>query len=70
MLELLADHAELFKQYIDNLNSKRWLMDMVFDSTSLRRVAAKGSASVGSNSVTTNLCYYDTFKCSASGSEV
>jgi type I restriction enzyme R subunit len=33
VLELLADHTELFKQYSDNPNFKRWLTDMVFDST-------------------------------------
>jgi type I restriction enzyme R subunit len=33
VLELLADHTELFKQYSDNPHFKRWLTDMVFDST-------------------------------------
>lgn len=33
VLELLADHTELFKQFSDNPNFKRWLTDMVFDST-------------------------------------
>ena len=33
VLELLSDHTELFKQYSDNPNFKRWLKDMVFDST-------------------------------------
>ena len=33
MLELLADHTELFKQFSDNPNFKRWLTDTVFDST-------------------------------------
>ncbi|VBF49768.1 type I restriction endonuclease subunit R [Burkholderia pseudomallei] len=33
VLELLADHTELFKQFSDNSNFKRWLTDMVFDST-------------------------------------
>jgi len=33
VLELLADHTELFKQYSDNPNFKRWLTDMVFDTT-------------------------------------
>lgn len=33
VLELLGDHTELFKQYSDNPNFKRWLTDMVFDST-------------------------------------
>ena len=33
ILELLSDHTELFKQFSDNPNFKRWLTDMVFDST-------------------------------------
>lgn len=33
VLELLADHAELFKQFSDNPNFKRWLTDTVFDTT-------------------------------------
>lgn len=33
VLELLADHTELFKQYSDNPNFKRWLTDMVFSTT-------------------------------------
>lgn len=33
VLELLADHTELFKQFSDNPNFKRWLTDMVFDVT-------------------------------------
>lgn len=33
VLELLSDHTELFKQFSDNPNFKRWLTDMVFDST-------------------------------------
>ncbi|MBX9916462.1 MAG: hypothetical protein K2Y07_04365 [Nitrosomonas sp.] len=33
VLELLADHTELFKQFSDNPNFKRWLTDMVFDAT-------------------------------------
>ena len=33
VLELLDDHTELFKQFSDNPNFKRWLADMVFDST-------------------------------------
>lgn len=35
VLELLADHTELFKQFSDNPNFKRWLTDMVFDATYL-----------------------------------
>jgi len=33
VLELLADHTELFKQFSDNPDFKRWLTDMVFDAT-------------------------------------
>lgn len=33
LLELLADHTELFKQFSDNPNFKRWLTDTVFDTT-------------------------------------
>jgi type I restriction enzyme R subunit len=33
VLGLLADHTELFKQFSDNPNFKRWLTDMVFDTT-------------------------------------
>ncbi|TAM90829.1 MAG: type I restriction endonuclease subunit R [Candidimonas sp.] len=33
VLELLSDHTELYRQFSDNPNFKRWLTDMVFDST-------------------------------------
>lgn len=33
ILELLADHTELFKQFSDNPNFKRWLTDTVFNTT-------------------------------------
>ncbi|MNY08231.1 hypothetical protein D3C86_1410740 [compost metagenome] len=33
VLELLADHTELFKQFSDNPSFKRWLTEMVFDAT-------------------------------------
>jgi len=33
VLGLMADHTELFKQFSDNANFKRWLTDMVFEST-------------------------------------
>lgn len=33
VLELLADHTELFKQFSDNQDFKRWLTDTVFDAT-------------------------------------
>ena len=32
VLEMLSDHTELFKQFSDNANFKRWLTDMVFDA--------------------------------------
>lgn len=44
VLELLDDHTELFKQFSDNPNFKRWLADMVFDTT-YRPSAAPGGAS-------------------------
>jgi hypothetical protein len=31
--ERVSDHTELFKQFSDNPSFKRWLTDMVFDST-------------------------------------
>jgi type I restriction enzyme R subunit len=31
--ELLADNTELFKQYVDNPSFKKWLTDMVFNTT-------------------------------------
>lgn len=33
VLELISDHTELFKQFSDNPSFKRWLTDMIFDST-------------------------------------
>ena len=33
MMELLADHTELFKQFGDNPGFKKWLLDTVFQST-------------------------------------
>jgi len=33
VLDLLSDHTELFKQFSDNPNFKRWLTDVVFDAT-------------------------------------
>lgn len=33
VLELISDHTELFKQFSDNPSFKRWMTDMVFDST-------------------------------------
>ena len=33
VLELLADHTELFKRFSDNPNFKRYLTDTVFDTT-------------------------------------
>lgn len=33
VLELLSDHTELFKQFSDNPNFKRWLTETVFDAT-------------------------------------
>jgi len=33
MMELLADHTELFKQFSDNPGFKKWLSDTIFQST-------------------------------------
>lgn len=33
VLDLLSDHTELFRQFSDNPDFKRWLTDMVFDAT-------------------------------------
>jgi type I restriction enzyme R subunit len=33
VLEMLSDHTELYKQFSDNPNFKRWLTDMVLDAT-------------------------------------
>ena len=33
LLELLADHTELFKQYSDNPSFKKWLQEMIFAAT-------------------------------------
>ena len=40
MMELLADHIELFKQFSDNPSFKKWLSDTVFQSTYQERLAA------------------------------
>ena len=33
VLDLLADHTELFRQYSDNQDFKRWLTEMIFNAT-------------------------------------
>ena len=33
MLDLLADHTELFKQFSDNSSFKKWLGDTIFGAT-------------------------------------
>jgi type I restriction enzyme R subunit len=33
MIELLADHTELFKQFSDNPSFKKWLGDTIFGVT-------------------------------------
>jgi type I restriction enzyme R subunit len=45
VLNLLSDHSELFKQFSDSPNFKRWLTDMVFDATYLARPLRPGRAS-------------------------
>jgi type I restriction enzyme R subunit len=33
LVELLADHTELFKQFCDNPDFKKWLADTIFSVT-------------------------------------
>jgi type I restriction enzyme, R subunit len=33
MMELLADHTELFKQFSDNPSFKKWLSNTIFSMT-------------------------------------
>ncbi|MFA7441577.1 MAG: hypothetical protein WCZ66_11515 [Sphingomonadaceae bacterium] len=40
---MLADHTELFKQFSDNPNFKRWLTDTVFDATYMSVPITPGS---------------------------
>ncbi len=40
VLELISDHTELFKQFSDNPGFKRWMTDMVFDTTYHRQMTA------------------------------
>ena len=49
VLELLADHTELFKQFSDNASFKRWLTDTVFDATYLPRRAPPPASSAGAS---------------------
>lgn len=44
--ELLFDHTELFKQFSDNPDFKRWLTDTVFDATYLPPKASGGSMGI------------------------
>ena len=44
MIELLADHTELFKQFSDNLSFKKWLGDTIFGATYQQQV---GQSSTG-----------------------
>ena len=39
MVEMVADHTELFKQFSDNESFRRWLSEMVFAATYLKAVA-------------------------------
>lgn len=48
ILELLADHTELFKQFSDNPNFKRWLTDTVFDVTYQPGIPPSGGQSISS----------------------
>ncbi|MBN2896964.1 MAG: hypothetical protein JXK05_13850 [Campylobacterales bacterium] len=40
MLSVLKDDTELFKQFSDNLEFKRWMQDMVYGMTSSVRARA------------------------------
>lgn len=54
VLELISDHTELFKQFSDNPSFKRWLTDMIFDSTyHPSGVLPKASAHIGVSVVKT-----------------
>ncbi len=43
MIELLADHSELFKQFSDNLSFKKWLGDTIFGATYQQQVGQSTS---------------------------
>ena len=50
MLDLLADHTELFKQFSDNPSFKKWLGDTIFGATYKEQggqVAAESAAGLG-----------------------
>jgi type I restriction enzyme R subunit len=47
VLEMLSDHTELFKQFSDNPNFKRWLTDTVFDATYLPNRPPPPASSAG-----------------------
>jgi type I restriction enzyme R subunit len=47
MLELIADHTELFKLFSDNPSFKRWLSDTIFHSTYQRVGARPGGPQPG-----------------------
>lgn len=47
MMELLADHTELFKQFSDNPGFKKWLSDMVFTLTYENPQTGQGESARG-----------------------
>jgi len=39
IIELLSDHTELFKQFMDNPSFKKWLSDSIFNVTYKKQTA-------------------------------
>ena len=51
VIELLADHTELFKQFSDNAAFKKWLADVNFSATYRRRRRSNAISSSGSQTM-------------------
>ena len=39
IVEMLTDHTELFKQFMDNQSFKKWLADTIFNETYRKKFA-------------------------------
>jgi type I restriction enzyme R subunit len=39
IVEMLSDHTELFKQFMDNPSFKKWLTDTIFNETYKKKPA-------------------------------
>ena len=39
IVEMLTDHTELFKQFMDNQSFKKWLADIIFNETYRKKFA-------------------------------